>query len=259
MDTITISILQIQNSALRSEVIHLTNEHSFAWFKGLGVLIITTQFLIASQSHNEEGCPGHIFSPFLSGKIFHPSRPSKMTFLWLPSTVHNFPASPKLPQKLFTLYKCSTYLTALQLSRWGPLVFPARCQKFESWNLILLIVDTPKLGAGALLKETWPRYHSQGLKLVWFGLESRHQHFGNFCSISNVFIIIFVTVPLWSMICDITTVIALGTTVFALGHHEPYPHKSSNPNVSVLAASFIVCSSFSLSGSPILETQQYWN
>ena len=56
--------------------------------------------------------------------------------------------------------------------------------------MILFIVDNPKLGAGELLKETWPRYHSQGLKLVWFGLESRHQHFGNFWSISNVFIII---------------------------------------------------------------------
>lgn len=218
VDTITISILQVQNSALRSGKLHLTNEHSFAWFKGLGVLIITTQFLIASQSHNEEGCPEHIFSPFLSEKIFHPSRPSKMTLLLLPSTVHNFPASPKLPQKLFTLYKRSTYLTALQLSRWGPLVFPARCQKFESWNLILLIVDTPKLGAGAF-ERNMARFSSQ-TQLVWFGLESRHQHFGNFCSISNVFIIIFVTVPVINDLWNTTTVIALGTTVFALGHHS---------------------------------------
>ena len=200
------------------------------------------------------------FLPFSQGKSSIPLGPVRWHFFdFLPlCIISRLPLS--FPRN-FLPYKRSTYLTELQLSRWGPLVFPAMCQKFESWNLILFIVDNPKLGAVELLKETWPRSHSQGLKLVWFGLESRHQHFGNFWSISNVFIIIFVTVPLWSMICDITTVIALGTTVFSLGHHEPHPHKSSNPIniVCVLAASFVVCSPFSLSGSPVLETQQYWN
>ena len=227
------------------------------WF-----LIITTQLLIASQSHNKEGSiTKDTLSPLLSqGKSSIPLGPAKWHFFdFLPLCIISW--LPLSFSRNFLPYKCSTYLRALQLSRWGPLVSPARCQNFESWNLILLIIDTAKLSAWELLKETWPRYHSRGLKLVSFGLESRHQHFDNFCSISNVFIIIFVTVPLWSMICDVTTVIALGTTVISLGHHEPHPHKSSNPIniVCVLAASLIVCPPFSLSGPPNLETQQCWN
>ena len=182
-----------KNRALRGEI---TNWTQFCLIQRPQVLITSTHFLLASQSHNKGDCPGHTLSPSLSGKIFHPSRPSRMPLLWHPSTVHNFLASSGLPQKFVHL------ISVALASWWGTLVFPVRCQKLESWNVVLLIVDTQKLGAWKLLEDTRPRHHSQGFKFVWSGLQPRYQHFGNSCNISNVFIIIiFVTVACdqWSM------------------------------------------------------------
>lgn len=133
-----------RNWALRGEVIWLTNWTQFCLIQRPQVFI-TTHFLLASQSHNKGDCPGHTFSPSLSGKIFHPSRPSRMPLLWQPSTVCNFLASSGPPQKFVHL------ISVALASGWGTLVFPVRCQRLESWNMALLIVATQKLGAWELL------------------------------------------------------------------------------------------------------------